>query len=100
MTNKDQLQKEINQKVKPGVKPSDIKKSTKKPVQKDNSPSPIVYDKDEGYESDKSNKSIPTPPPLPNSQISALQKKIEIQEAIKKADERIKEQLQQTIKDL
>src|SRR3954463_11460383 len=95
--NKDQLQKELKEKIKAGIKPSDIKKGTKKPVQKDILPPSIVYNKDEGYESDKS---IPEAPPLPISQISALQKKIEIQEAIKKADEKKKEQLQKKIKEL
>src|SRR3954447_18821969 len=86
---KTELQKELLEKIKPGTKPSDLKK------RKNTKPS-----EDEGYESDKSDKPISTPSPLPNSQISALQKKIEIQEAIKKADEKKKEQLQQKINEL
>jgi predicted RNase H-like nuclease (RuvC/YqgF family) len=97
--NKDQLQKELKEKIKAGIKPSDLKKQSKKQVKKDNLPPPISIGSDEGYESDKSNKSIPTPPPLP-SQIQALQKKIEIQEAIKKADEKKKQELQEKIKTL
>ena len=102
MTNKDNLQKELLEKIKPGTKPSDLKKMKPKQAQKDNLPPPIVFDKgsDEGYESDKSDKSIPTPPPPPTNQLLSLQKKIEIQEAIKKADEKIKKELQERIKTL
>jgi hypothetical protein len=100
MNQKDLLQKELLEKIKLGTKPSDLKKMKSKPVQKDNLPPSISIGSDEGYESDKSNKSIPTPPPLPNSQIQALQKKIEIQEAIKKADEKKKQELQEKIKTL
>ena len=63
--NKDKLQQELLEKVKPGMKPSDLKR----PI-----PQPQV--KDEGYESDKSDQSIPKAPPLPNQQIQSLQSQI------------------------
>lgn len=79
MTNKTELQKELKEKIKAGIKPSDLKRSnnpTGKPVKK---PLPSPYktepelEKDLGYESDSSDKSIPIPPPLPNKQIKQLQ---------------------------
>src|SRR2546421_8697162 len=91
MTNKDNLQQELKEKVKPGIKPSDlrsklsslnkgddIKKGSKKPVKSSVSPSPISISEDEGYESDNSTTSIPTPPPLPNLEIKNLQEKIKV----------------------
>src|SRR4051812_13346735 len=97
--NKDQLAHELKQKLKLGIKPSDLKKPQPKSVPKAKSPPPISI-KDEGYESDKSNQSIPTAPPLPPSQLLALNKQIEIQQAIKEADERQKRELAQKIKEL
>src|SRR4051812_33412924 len=115
--NKDQLATELKQKLKLGIKPSDLKKPQPQSVSKPISPSPISIDKkpqpkfvpkaksppsisikDEGYESDKSNQSIPTAPPLPTSQLLALNKQIEIQQAIKKADEKQKHELAEKVK--
>jgi len=73
--NKDKLQAELLAKVKAGIKPSDLKNPSKKPSKKPLSPSPIA-ENDEGYESDQSNKSIPTPPISPNQKIKALQKEV------------------------
>src|SRR5687768_15773127 len=87
---KTDLQKELLEKVKPGTKPSDIKKQNIKPK------------KDEGYSSDEEKKpptSIPTPPLPPTNQL-ALQKQIELHKEIKKADERLKEELNKKIKTL
>ncbi|CAI2200757.1 1263_t:CDS:1, partial [Funneliformis geosporum] len=77
------LQKELLERIKPGTKPSDIKRKNIKPKTKP----------DEGYSSDEEKKnptSIPTPPPPPTN-LLALQKQIELHKEIKKADERIKE---------
>jgi hypothetical protein len=71
------LQKELLEKVKPGMKPSDLKK--KKPKR----PSPLA-EKDQGYESDNSIK-IPKAPPLPKpssaigepKQVKALKRDVE-----------------------
>jgi len=85
------LQKELLEKVKPGTKPSDIKRQVKKSL-------------DEGYESDKSNKSIPVAPPLPNqdllNQITSLKNQLQVYQDFKEADLKIKEKYKQEIKDL
>ncbi|CAI2201993.1 2822_t:CDS:1, partial [Funneliformis geosporum] len=89
---KTDLQKELLERIKPGTKPSDIKKGVKK-SNKTNDLPPSIVEKDQGYESDGSNKSnnpISTPP-LPPTNLLALQKQIELHKEIKKADERIKE---------
>ncbi|CAI2183311.1 19670_t:CDS:2 [Funneliformis geosporum] len=83
--NKDQLQKELKEKIKAGIKPSDLKK-------------PKKLSEDEGYESDKSDKPIPKPPLPPNNSILTLQKQIELHKEIKKADEKKKQELQEKIK--
>jgi chromosome segregation ATPase len=94
---KTDLQKELLEKVKPGTKPSYIKKQKEK---KKNI-------KDEGYESDSSDKSTPTAPPLPNqqiknsqSQINSLQKQIQTYKDFKEADLKIKEKYKGEIKGL
>jgi hypothetical protein len=80
---KTDLQKELLAKIKPGTKPSDLKKPSQKPLKKSVSPSPIVQDSqktadfksDEGYSSEEE-KNIPTPPPLPTTKIKQLEKDI------------------------
>src|SRR6185437_1589170 len=100
------LQQELLEKVKPGTKPSDIKKQVK--------PSPKPVNQDEGYESDSSGKSVPATPPfkpnlsksgpannlsLPNqdllNQISSLQKRLATYQDFKEADLKIKEKLKE-----
>ncbi|HEY6436922.1 MAG TPA: hypothetical protein VIY47_10040 [Ignavibacteriaceae bacterium] len=74
---KDKLQKELLAKIREGIKPSDLKRPKRiiKPQVDDRRLS--GFDKpDEGYESDSSDKSIPTPPPLPNNQIQELQTQV------------------------
>ena len=104
------LQQELLEKVKPGTKPSDIKRQVK-PSQ---IPKPV--NQDEGYESDRSDKSVPATPPfkpnlpksgpannlsLPNqdllNQISSLQKRLTTYQDFKEADLKIKEQYKQEI---
>ena len=100
---KDKLQAELLEKVKEGVKPSDLKKMNKKQPKKSVLPSPIVQ-KDEGYSSDHSDLGIPTAPPLPNqdliNQINSLKKQLQIYQDFKEADLRIKEKYKQTIAQL
>jgi chromosome segregation ATPase len=60
------LIQELLAKVREGIKPSDLKKPKKN----------LKPQVDDGYESDSSNKSIPTPPPLPNSQIKELKTQV------------------------
>jgi hypothetical protein len=93
--NKDKLQQEILAKIKPGTKPSDLKRPRK--VIKPKSL------KDDGYQSDSSDK-IPTAPPLPNqtikdlqSQITALQKQLQLYKDFRESDLKIKEQLKQEL---
>src|SRR2546430_4803386 len=93
MTNKD-LQKELKEKVKPGIKPSDLKKKPIKPKSNEDE----GYSSD--YESEKENIIVPTPPPLPNTEIKNLQTKIQALERqlqtykdFKEADLKIKEKL-------
>ena len=93
MTKQD-LQKELLEKVKPGTKPSDIKKQKK---QEKN------IQKDQGYESDSSDKSIPKAPPLPNqnllNQITSLKKQLQTYKDFKEADLKIKEKYKEQIKE-
>ena len=88
------LQKELLEKIKPGMKPSDLKKQ----------PTPQPKVSDEGYESDKSDKSIPAAPPLPNqdllNQISSLKKQLQTYKDFKEADLKIKEKLKEENKEL
>src|ERR1044072_2517794 len=101
------LQKELLEKVKPGMKPSDLKKQ---PI-----PQPKVSD--EGYESDKSDKSIKnfTDNRYTSShsevynnkadqklldQITSLKKQLQLYQDFKEADLKIKEKYKQEIKDL
>src|SRR3954471_1711759 len=94
--NKDKLQQELLEKVKPGMKPSDLKKSRVK----NNKVKP-----DEGYSSgeEKPNKSIPQAPPLPNqlkelqNQIQALQKQLQLYKDFKETDLKIKEDLKKSL---
>jgi len=96
--NKDKLQAELLEKVREGIKPSDLKKKPLKPSKKSVSPPPIVQS-DEGYSSDHSDLGIPTVPPLPNQQknlqekIKALQRQLQVYQDFKEADLRIKEKL-------
>ncbi len=75
--NKDKLQQELLEKIKGGIKPSDLKKLSKKQSKKPLSPPPIELDqkeKDLGYESDSS---IPPAPPLPETkQIKDLKRDV------------------------
>src|ERR1043165_8431517 len=100
---KDKLQAELLEKVKEGVKPSDLKKMNKKRPKKSVLPSPIVQ-KDEGYSSDHSDLGIPTAPPLPNQnlldQINSLKKQLELYKSFKEADLKIKEKYKETIAEL
>jgi len=67
--NKDKLQQELKEKIKEGIKPSDLKKQKKvKPK----------INEDEGYESDESNKSIPIPPITPAKKIKQLEGDVNI----------------------
>ena len=107
------LQQELLEKVKPGTKPSDIKRQVKY------SQIPKPVNQDEGYESDSSDKSVPVASPfkpdlpksgpannlsLPNqelkslqNQISSLQKRLATYQDFKEADLKIKEQYKQEI---
>jgi hypothetical protein len=91
---KDKLQKELLAKIKEGVKPSDLKRPKRK----------IKPQKDDGYESSSSDKSIPIAPALPNQnlldQISSLKKQLKLYQDFKEADLKIKEQYKETIADL
>src|SRR2546429_1486564 len=102
---KDNLQQELLAKIKPGTKPSDLKKKPLKPRPKELLPPPISISEDEGYVSegeivtkrDKSpilnqekvkakpidpsltklgTTSFPPAPPLPNSQVKNLQAQV------------------------
>src|SRR5438045_3989705 len=93
--NKDKLQQELLAKIKPRTKPSDLKRP-KRPI-----PQP---QKDEGYESDQSDQSIPKELPLPNqqiqslqSQITSLKKQLQVYQDFKEADLKIKEKYKQEI---
>ena len=81
---------ELAKKVKEGVKPSDLKKKKVK--------------SDEGYESDRSDKSIPKAPPLPNQnlldQITSLKKQLQTYKDFKEADLKIKERYKEEIQQL
>src|SRR5215213_3039476 len=94
--NKDKLQQEILAKIKPGIKPSDLKRPKKN----------IKPPKDEGYSSgeEKLNKSIPKAPPLPNQslldQIISLKKQLQTYKDFKEADLKIKERYKETIAEL
>lgn len=92
MTKQD-LQKELLEKVKEGVKPSDLKKKKVKPKT------------DEGYSSEKE-KNIPTPPIAPNqkikdleTQINSLQKQLQTYKDFKEADLKIKERYKKEIEE-
>src|SRR3954451_3380812 len=100
MTNKAQLQQELLAKIKPGTKPSDLKKQKAKNTK-------IKPQKDDGYESDQSNKSIPIAPALPNSQIKDLQsqitslkKQLQLYKDFREGDLKIKESYKETITNL
>jgi hypothetical protein len=111
---KDLLQQELLEKVKPGMKPSDIKKERQKSSKIPLSSSPMSISKsDEGYESDKSinpdlsksrTTSFPTAPPLPNqnllNQINSLQKQLQLYKDFRESDLKIKEGYKETIEQL
>src|SRR5688500_10367899 len=88
--NKDQLQKELKEKIKAGIKPSDLKKKPIKPKPKH----------DEGYLSGEEKIIIPTTPIIPTNNLLALQKQIELHKEIKKADEKKKQELEEKVKTL
>ena len=72
---KTDLQKELLEKVKPGTKPSDLKKKKLiKPKEQDDRRLSGFDKPDEGYISDDNK--IPPAPPLPNKQIQQLEKDI------------------------
>lgn len=90
MTKQD-LQKELLEKVKEGVKPSDLRKKKVK----------------DNNQSDQVDQSIPTAPITPNqqikglqAQISSLQKQLQTYKDFKEADLRIKERYKEKIKEL
>src|SRR3954447_3427035 len=96
--NKDKLQQELLAKIKPGMKPSDLKKQKRNIKSKP--------PKDEGYSSgeEKLNKSIPKAPPLPNQNlldhINSLKKQLQTYKDFKEADLKIKEGYKKTIAEL
>jgi len=100
--NKDNLQKELKEKIKEGIKPSDLKKAKKKPNKKADLPPPIVQSEDEGYISEELSEEeniIPTIP-TPNqeiknlqNQIKALERQLQTYKDFKEADMKIKEKL-------
>src|SRR3954466_9315893 len=78
------LQKELLEKVKPGMKPSDLKKK----------PTPQPKVSDEGYESDSSDKSIPVAPPLPEKSFADNRYTSSPSEVYKsKADQKLLDQI-------
>src|SRR4051794_32682950 len=92
---KTDLQKELLEKVKPGTKPSDIKKGNTKPKS----------NKDDGYSSGEEEKIIPKAPPLPNNseqseQIKTLQMQLALYKEFKEADLKIKEKYKEEISKL
>src|SRR4051794_32527530 len=93
------LQKELLEKIKPGIKASDIKKASKKQGQKPVFTPPISID--EGYESDRSVSKAPT---LPNqdllNQLTSLKKQLQTYKDFKDADLKIKERYKEQIKEL
>jgi hypothetical protein len=102
--NKDKLQQEMLAKIKPGTKPSDFKKKSKKLSPKTISPPPIEINKDQGYESDSSDKSVPIALPTPNQtikdlqvQVSALQKQLQLYKDFREGDLKIKEDLKKSL---
>ena len=99
------LQKELLEKVKEGVKPSDLKRSNKpiqKPIKKhEQNPNKTESKTDEGYSSDKD---IPKAPPLPTekikelqNQIKSLQTQLQTYKDFKEADLKIKEKYKKEI---
>ena len=92
--NKDKLQQELLEKIKPGTKPSDLKRPKKNIKSK-----PL---KDEGYSSEE--EKIPQAPPLPNqnlqAQITSLKKQLQVYQDFKEADLKIKERYKETIAEL
>jgi hypothetical protein len=95
------LQKELLEKVKPGMKPSDIKRQAKKQSKKLSFTPPMSTSKsDEGYESDEQKL---TATPLPNSQkdlqaqITSLKNQLQLYKDFQQADLKIKEQYKQEI---
>jgi hypothetical protein len=82
---KDQLAQELKEKLKLGIKPSDLKKNMEGVLHDFNLPpsderSPSGFDKpDEGYESDGSVKTTPTKTPLKKDQISQLQAQVKFE---------------------
>lgn len=113
--NKLDLQKELLEKVKEGVRPSDLKKQKgnsqgagQKPGSKYEQISlKTEPEQDLGYESDSSTHSIPIAPPLPNQQvknlqaeISSLKRQLQVYKDFREADLKIKERYKQEIKEL
>src|SRR5437762_5571062 len=95
--NKDKLQQELLAKIKPGTKPSDLKRPKKSIKSR-----PL---KDEGYSSEE--EKIPKAPLLSNQQIQSLQtqiislkKQLQVYQDFKEADLKIKEKYKETISQL
>jgi len=109
--NKDNLQKELKEKIKEGIKPSDLKKAKQKPSKKDILPPPIVQSEDEGYISEElsDKETVSRPERLdskktPNQEIknlqtkiSALERQLQTYKDFKEADLKIKERLKKEI---
>src|SRR5689334_13829477 len=85
------LQKELLEKIKPGTKPSDLKKPKNSQIPTPPT-SPLI-------EPIKPNQDQATAPDLP-SQISSLQNQLQLYKDFKEADLKIKEQYKQTISKL
>src|ERR1043165_192633 len=114
--NKDKLQQELLEKVREGIKPSDLKKPQqkqkpspkppKKPYQqKSIVPTvPIGTNQKNPILNQAKEQPIPTPPPLPNQNLSekikALHRQIQVYQDFKEADLKIKEGYKKTIADL
>jgi hypothetical protein len=102
-----EFQQELLEKVRPGTKPSDIKKQSQKQVKKPVLSSPMSISKsDEGYSSGE-DKSIPKAPPLPNQQIkdlqaqvNSLQKQLQLYKDFRDSDLKIKEGYKENISKL
>jgi hypothetical protein len=117
MTNKDNLQKELLEKIKPGTKPSDLKKQKGNISKKTDEQSPLGFNKpDEGYSSDegknfadkadnqkidnsKKNNFVDSEKKFLD-QITSLKKLLQTYKDFKEADLKIKEKYKEEIKEL
>jgi predicted RNase H-like nuclease (RuvC/YqgF family) len=99
MTNPE-LQKELKEKIKEGIKPSDLKKQKVKPKTNEDERSLSGFDKsDEGYISEEEEIIIPTIPTNKElqNQIASLQRQLQNYKDFKEADLRIKEKYKKEI---